>query len=222
MKMQCVAALAALLSATLANIARADMRITEWAYSAGSGEYIEFTNTSNAPIDMTGWSFDDDSQLPGVFSLSAFGTVAPGESVVLTESPAADFRTSWSMAAEIKVVGGYTNNLGRNDEINLFNNANALVDRLTFGDQTFAGTIRTQNASGNPITLAALGANDPSQWQLSVVGDAYGSYLSSFGDIGNPGIGNYVVPEPSAVVLMVLGGVSLVALRIRRNARRSA
>ena len=221
MKMKDFAAAAAVLSATLASVAQAGMRITEWAYAAGSGEYVEFTNTGNAPIDMTGWSYDDDSQLPGVFSLSAFGTVAPGESVLITESSAVDFRLAWSLPAEIKVLGGYTNNLGRNDEINLFDNSNALVDRLTYGDQTFPGTIRTQNRSGNPITLDALGANDPSQWQLSFVGDDYGSYLSSFGDIGNPGIGNYVVPEPSAVLLMVLGGVSLVALRVRRSARRA-
>ncbi len=212
---------AALLLASLSATAQAGMRITEWAYSAGSGEFVEFTNVTNAPIDMTGWSFDDDSQLPGVFSLSAFGTVGPGESVLITESTAADFRAAWSLPAPVKVIGDVFNNLGRNDEINLFD-GNTLVDRLTYGDQTFPGTIRTQNISGNPITLDALGANDPSQWQLSFVGDTYGSYLSSFGDIGNPGIGNYVVPEPSAVVLMVLGGVSLVALRIRRNARRSA
>lgn len=222
MKMQCVAASAALMLATFASAARAEMRITEWAYSAGSGEYIEFTNVGNAAVDMTGWSFDDDSQTPGVFSLSDFGLVAPGESVVITESSEAAFRTSWALAPAIKVLGGYTNNLGRNDEINLFNSGSALADRLTFGDQTFPGTIRTQNVSGNPSILAALGVNDVAQWQLSFAGDAYGSYLSSFGDIGNPGIGTYVVPEPSAVVLMVLGGLSLCALRVKRNVRRLA
>jgi predicted extracellular nuclease len=222
MKMKYAAVSAALLLATLASVARAEILITEWAYSVGSGEYIEFTNVGNAAVDMTGWSFDDDSQTPGVFSLSGFGLVAPGESVVITESAEAAFRASWALAPEIKVLGGYTNNLGRNDEINLFDSANALADRLTFGDQSFPGTIRTQDASGNPITLAALGANDVAQWQLSVVGDAYGSYLSSSGDIGNPGIGTYVVPEPSAVVLMVLGGLSLCVLRMKRNARRTA
>jgi hypothetical protein len=59
------------------------MRITEYMYSGLGGEFIEFTNRSDAPIDMTGWSYDDDHAVPGAFSLSAFGVVQPGESVVL-------------------------------------------------------------------------------------------------------------------------------------------
>lgn len=222
MKMKYAAAVAALLLATLTGAARAEVLITEWAYSAGSGEYVEFTNVGNTAVDMTGWSYDDDGQVPGSFSLSGLGTLAPGESAIMAESSEAAFRASWVLAPAIKVVGGNTNNLGRNDQINLYDSSDALADRLSFGDQTFPGTIRTQNVSGNPMTLAALGANDVSQWQLSFVGDAYGSYLSTFGDIGNPGIGTYVVPEPSAVVLMVLGGLSLCALRARRSGRRVA
>ncbi len=34
---------------------------------------------------MTGWSFDDNHGQPGAFSLSAFGIVQPGESVIITE-----------------------------------------------------------------------------------------------------------------------------------------
>jgi predicted extracellular nuclease len=221
MRRTTIAAAAALLLATLATSAKSGVVITEWAYQSGVGEYIEFTNTGNAPVDLTGWSFDDDSRLPGVFSLSPFGTIAVGESVVITEATAAAFRTDWGLAPSVKVLGGYTNNLGRNDEINLFDASDALADRLTFGDQNIPGTIRTQERSGNPITLAALGMNNVSQWQLSFVGDAYGSYTAVSGAIGNPGIGAYVVPEPSAVVLLALGCVSLGVLRARK-ARRTA
>lgn len=190
--------------------AHADMRITEWAYSASNGEYVEFTNFGAAAIDLTGWSYDDDSRLPGVLDLSAFGTVQPGESVVITESLEADFRAAWNLAAAVDVIGEYTNNLGRNDEINLFDNGGVLVDRLTYGDQTFPGTIRTQNISGNPATLAALGANDVSQWVLSGDGDSFGSYFSSFGDLGNPGV---YIPEPASLTLLALGGLALLRRR---------
>jgi len=193
----------------LCSAAQASMRITEWMYSGQNGEFVEFTNVGAVPVDMTGWSYDDDSQIPGVFSLSGFGVVQPGESVVITESSAADFRVAWNLPAWVKVLGGVTNNLGRNDEINLFDASSQLVDRLTYGDQSFSGSIRTQGRSGNPMTPAALGANNVYQWTLSTVGDAFGSYTSTGGDVGNPGV---YIPEPSAVALLALG---LVAVRRR-------
>ncbi len=176
---------ALLLVANAANAAPM-MRITEWMYSGTNGEFIEFTNVGGSSIDMNGWSFDDDSETPGTVDLSGFGTVAAGESVILTEVPAADFRTSWGLPGTVPVIGDNIANLGRNDEINLFDASDSLVDRLAYGDQTFAGTIRTQNVSGN-FPLAALGSNNPSLAALSSVGDSYASYASAGGDIGNPG-----------------------------------
>ncbi len=182
--------------------AEAGIRITEWMYTGQNGEFVEFTNVGAAPVDMTGWSYDDDSRIPGVFSLSGFGVVQPGESVIITESTAAAFRAAWNLPASVKVLGGVTNNLGRNDEINLFDGSNQLVDRLTYGDQNFPGSIRTQRVSGNPSTPAALGANDVYQWTLSAVGDTFGSYTSTGGDVGNPGV---YIPEPGALALLVVG-----------------
>ncbi|MBK9128133.1 MAG: lamin tail domain-containing protein [Phycisphaerales bacterium] len=180
--------------------ATATVRITEWMYSGADGEFIEFTNVGAAPVDFTGWSFDDDSRIPGTVSLSAFGAVQPGESVILTESSAPGFTANWALVG-VKVIGGLTANLGRNDEINLYDAANNLVDRLTYGDQNFPGSIRTQNKSGNPITPAALGANDVYQWQLSFIGDGFGTYASAGGDLGNPGV---YIPEPASLGLLVL------------------
>jgi len=167
------------------------MRITEFMYSGNGGEFIEFTNMSDAAVDMAGWSFDDDHAVPGAFDLSAFGTVQPGESVVITETDAETFRTDWNLAASVKIIGnlgvdGLGNNLGRNDKIALFNADDDLADELDYGDQTYAGTIRTQNASGQaPCT--ALGTNAIADWVLSAVGDDYGSFAATSGDIGTPG-----------------------------------
>ncbi len=176
---------------TLGNTA--GMRITEWMYSGGSGEFVEFTNLSHVPVDMTGWSFDDDHQQPGAFDLSAFGVVQPGESVVITESTEATFRAAWGLAPSVKVIGelglATGHNLGRNDELNLYNDQGALVDRLTYGDQTFPGTIRTQNASGQTCRQY-LGRNDIYKWQLAVVGDMYGTFTATSGDKGTPGTYN--------------------------------
>lgn len=166
------------------------MRITEWMYQGASGEFIEFTNRSNEPVDLTGWSFDDDHGNPGAFDLSAFGLVQPGESVVLTESPAESFRAAWGLGPQVKIVGELGSvsghNIGRNDELNLYDADGVLVDRLAYGDQVFPGSIRTQNRSGQTCR-EALGLNDVHAWELSALADAYGSFAATTGDIGTPG-----------------------------------
>lgn len=202
----------------LASPTLAAVRISEWAYSGTDGEFVEFTNYGPGPVDFTGWSFDDDSQTPGATDLSAFGIVAAGESVILTEAAEADFRTAWGLNAAIKIIGGNLTNLGRNDEINLFDGPDPLlnlVDRLTYGDQNIPGTIRTQNVTGIPGTAATLGTNNVSQWILSAAGDSFGSYTSANGDIGNPGIAPFysAVPEPATAALAGLMLLGLVARR---------
>lgn len=190
--------------------APASMLITEWMYNGTDGEFVEFTNLGSSPVDMTGWSFDDNSQTAGSFSLSGFGVVQPRESVILTEPDAAAFRTNWGLASTVKVIGGSNQNLSRSDEINLYDASNTLIDRLTFNDQgtgSVAGP-RTNNVSGSPLSLAVLGTNTATGWTLSVAGDGYGSTLSLLTNIGNPGKFT-LVPEPAAVIvaLMLLAGV---------------
>lgn len=204
---------AAATAAAIAPDARANIRITEFMYSGTGGEFVELTNVSASPVDMNSWSYSDNSRSPNAFDLSAFGIVQPGESVVFSEDAESVFRTAWSVPIGVDVIGGNTVNLGRSDEINIYDASDALVDRLTFGDQVFAGTIRTQNASGwtTPDNLEddAIDAG----WVLSTIGDAQGSYASTNGDIGNPG--TYVVPEPSALV----GCVGALALVRRRRCK---
>ena len=162
------------------------MRITEYMYSGANGEFAEFTNIGSTPIDMTGWSYDDNAHTPGAVSLSTFGIVQPGASVILTETAVDSFRKSWALCNGVGIIGGNTDNLGRNDQINLYDNKGHLVDRLTYGDQNFPGTIRTQNKSGY-VSAAAMGIDSIAGWILSVVGDAESSYTSEGGDIGSPG-----------------------------------
>lgn len=205
---------AAAVAMLLAGRAEAAIRITEWMYSGDDGEFIEFTNRGAAAVDLTGWSFSDSAQTPGAVSLSALGTIAPGESFLVTENDASIFRTAWGLAGTVKVLGGNTANLGRNDEINIYDASNALVDRLTFGDQNIAGSIRTQNASGNPKTLGALGANNALQWQLAVANDKYESFTGGAGNIGSPG--KFVfIPEPAALSLAAMAA-AVFAVRNRR------
>jgi hypothetical protein len=199
--------------------ARGAVQITEWMYNplgASNGEYVEITNRGPAPVDMTNWSFDDSSRTAGSLSLTSMGTLAVGESAIITELTAAAFRLEWpSVPALLKIVGGSTQNLSRSDEINIYDGM-TLVDRLTYDDQGTGNPDgpRTQGISGNP-PLAALGANNASLWVLSSVGDSYGSFASVSGDIGNPGKFT-LVPEPAAIALLATGVTLLRRRRIKK------
>jgi hypothetical protein len=145
--------------------------------------------------------------------------VAAGESVILAEDAVSDFRNFWNLASSVKVIGDNSHNLGRNDAIYLYNASGAVVDSLRFGDSTYVpGSIRTQNISGNPRNLAALGDSTSANWVLSSVGDVYGSRMSTVGGfVANPGLFTLAVPEPTSVALL-LAGVAVVATVARRRA----
>ncbi|MCB5186050.1 lamin tail domain-containing protein [Methylobacillus gramineus] len=205
---------------SISTLAQADVRISEWMYNTdntGSGEFIEFTNFGGGAVDFSSWSYDDDSRNPGTVSLAAFGIVNAGESVILTELDASVFRSLWNLAADVKVIGKLTTNLGRADEINLFNGTN-LVDRLTYDDRSSNGP-RTTGISGVPSVFSDVGANHASAWVFSVPGDQHGTYVSNAGDIGSPGRSAFItaVPEPSSYALLAAGLVLMGFVGYRRR-----
>jgi len=209
MSKQMVSMVALATGLSFASSAMGAVRITEWMYS--DQEFIEITNTGLSAIDLTGWSFDDSTRTPGSFAIGSLGVLAAGESAIISESSAADFRAAWGLSAAVKIIGGNANNLGRSDEINIYDSLNNLIDRLTYNDQTIGGP-RTQNKSGN-IAFANLGANAANLAIASVSGDAFGSFVSLNGEIGNPGTYSDI-PAPGVLALAAAG--SLAALRRRR------
>lgn len=166
--------------------------ITEWMYNpvSSGAEFIEITNIGGQSVDMTPYSFDDDSRAAGTVSLASLGTLAAGESALIVEGADAAFRAEWGLGSSVKLLAGNTTNLGRDDEINIFSQTTppVLADRLIYGDDLkVPGSIRTQGKSGAPATCLALGANNANLWQLAVAGDSIGSRASVRGDLGSPG-----------------------------------
>lgn len=206
--------------------AQAGIFITEFFYQSlsngGGAEFVELTNVSFAPIDMTGWSFDDDArgpeQDPAVagFDLSGFGVVAAGESVIISELSAEDFRTEWNLPSSLKVIGNLGNpdgnNLGRNDEINIYDADGNLVDRLTYGDQDFDGSERFRRITA-VTDPENYGQNDIFAWRFSEVG-VDGAFESVGGDIGSPGVAP--IPEPSGALLLVSSVAGGLLIRRKR------
>lgn len=166
--------------------------ITEWEYNGS--EFVEFTNIDTVSVDLTGWSFSDSAAVAGSVSLGSLGTVLPGESFILSEASATDFRAAWGLPSAIKVLGGNPQNLGRNDAINLYDNTNTLVDSLTYND---AGTgsvrgPRTDTASAWPNSSADLFGNNASAWTRSTANDAELSWTSATGGyIASPGLSRF-------------------------------
>ncbi len=199
-----------------ASVAQANIQITEWMYKGTDGEFIELTNVSLSPVDMTGWTFQDDKYpIADPYDLSGFGTVQPGESVVLTEQIEVVFRAAWSLDPAVKVVGllgdSVGENIGRNDAIFILDDLNQIADSLDYGDGDFPGTPRTDSQSVN-IPATDYGFTEAqTSWELATVGDFFGSYASTGGDIGSPG---FVVPEPATIALVLMGGMAM--LRRRR------
>jgi hypothetical protein len=165
-----------------------EIRITEFAYNGS--EFVEFTNLDDVSISLDGWSFSDSAATPGATDLSSVGTVAPGESFLVTDVTAAAFRAEWKLPNSIKVVGENTAKLGRSDAINIYDAADELVDTLTYNDQTGAGP-RTDTASAWPAGAAVLGMNSAANWTLSTKGDAEGSWTSATGYFGSPGVSRF-------------------------------
>ena len=165
--------------------------ITEWEYNGS--EFVEFTNIDTVSVDLAGWSFSDSAAVAGSVSLGSLGTVLPGESFILSEASATDFRTAWGLPGSIKVLGGNPQNLGRSDAINLYDNTNTLADSLTYND---AGTgsvkgPRTDTASAWPNSAGALLANTASDWTKSTANDTELSWTSTGGFIGSPGVSRF-------------------------------
>jgi hypothetical protein len=173
--------------------AAAQIRITEVAYggkiagSSGDGEYVELTNVGDAPQDFTGWTYTGKAGA-GTLPLDGFGTVAAGESVIITDVTAAEFDADWGLPATTKIVddkaNGFSVTLDKGpDTPTVYDNTNAVVDSVSYQAGFFSG-----KGVSAWVDAAHLGAKaDTTGWTISTVGDAQGSWTSASGSVGSPG-----------------------------------
>ena len=176
----------------------AQVHITEFMYDGPSREFVEITNRGGSAVDFTGWTLDDGDNNPAATSVAigAFGIVNPNESVIVAQAAdAATFRSAWALPATVKVITYTTGLFQRNDTILVLDAENAPVTQLAYGDQTFAGTPRTNEDTawpcGEAVGLAAVNTAGITSWRLSTVSDSQGSIVSTNADIGSPGSYTY-------------------------------
>lgn len=199
--------------------AGADIQATEIAYGGlasgahayasdtGDGEYLELTNVGDAAQDMTGW-YDDVAQganPPNRLDLSGFGTIQPGESVIITDLSAADFRTEWGLKPSVKVITdkqGVTPAVTMNggpDTIAI-GNTTGVAENLSYvaGDLTTKGVAAFVNYGQLASTSLASG------WtKTALVGDSEGSWTSASGAVGSPAASTQGSATPAGVRTVV-------------------
>jgi predicted extracellular nuclease len=181
-----------------------DVYITEVMYTGLFGEFIEVTNTVSATVDLNGWRFDDSSAsfAAGTVLFSSATVLGLNETIVITEVSEAVFVQAWFTDAGVTPPAGLvaifennSNNLGRSDEVNIYENGGTLVDKLTFNDQAASGTNpkgpRTEEFSAVPGVSTVLGDNIFKNWVLSAVGTGNawkaGAANPVPGSVGSPG-----------------------------------
>jgi uncharacterized protein YjiK len=168
--------------------------ITEVApWGSGFAEYkadwLELTNETAAPLDLSGWKMDDSSNAFGsAVALEGVTTLAPGESALFLETESAttveNFEKSWfgsALPAGLQ-VGKYHGSgvglSGSGDGVNVFNAEGAHLTGVSFGAAT--EFVSFDNAAG----LGSFGTPAPIS-TLSVEGT--NGAFNAHDQIGSPG-----------------------------------
>ena len=192
--------------------ARADLVITEVMSSsshtntAANADWWELYNSGSSAIDLTGYSWDDDSQTAGSADFNGLTIAAGGTLIICGETVGAEaaWRSIWGLDASVDVVNlGNTEfqNFGATgDGIYIYDSLNQLVTNVTFGSAT-AGYSFEWSPSGESLGLSVIGENGAFQAVASGGGGP---------DIGSPGV---VIPEPMTSVLVGLCGLGAVFRR---------
>lgn len=188
--------------------------------SPGVAEWIEVVNKGNVPIQLDGWSFDDeDSTDWGAFPVGTLLDI--NQVAVFFDSQfttEAEFRSSWSVPAASLVVGipwgSLSNSPTPSDEIlQLLDNSGQSQDSVNWDD---SGDWPGDNPDGASIRLldTASDNNLGVSWAKSVLGsdNAVTPTLPfSAEDVGSPGfvdcpIAEIVVTESGGSTMVTEGG----------------
>jgi hypothetical protein len=146
------------------------------------GDWFEITNNGTDPVTLDGFSWDNDTENPGITTFPNGVTIAPGEAIVVLDIDAAD-TTAWK--ANWRIAGQALQIVTRADLTGPFPNIKQGGDLVAL-----------YNASGNELCrafylTAVAGRSVEFDNQCLIIGNATngtrGAYFSNGGDQGSPG-----------------------------------
>jgi hypothetical protein len=165
-----------------------DLAITEIMASSNdpnttiSDDWFEITNYGSSAVDLGGFSWDDNSWLPGTVVFPSM-VIAPGEAIVVAQIDAANepaFRTAWNLGPWVQVL---------------------VNEDFTIGQPGFSSSgdgVALFDTSSTPIeicraefTLALAGFSVEFDTACTYLGNSTvgvrGAYASTGSDVGSPG-----------------------------------
>ena len=219
--------------AAISSVASADIIITEIRSKSVTDpeDFFELHNTGNTAIDISGWSFDDESaDFADAAIINGITSIGAGETIVIFQldendpmdenyDPAGElafFRAQWGGLAGVQVGYHGGAGLGKGDAITIFDAMGTEVIYQEYGmttpNQTHAGDWAAGNTDGSDTYEAQSAIWAPGTDGEFVLAQAgvLGSFQNADGEWGSPG----VIPAPGAIVLLGMGG--LLGARRRR------
>jgi len=230
--------IAALVAAT-ASVASATggVAITEMMSKSGTTEdWFEITNFGDSAVDISGWSYDDESaEIADAIAISGATSIAAGESLIVLQldnegadaaTQVADFRAFWGGLSGVNIawLDNDPAGLGKGDGITIFDSGNNVVLQQFYGDGdatdpmdliddehagVWAGGEEWDSANLTPAGWVG-GASFDGQYGIFASASVNGEGFLEYGSLGYA----EKVPAPGAAALLGLGG--LAASRRRR------
>ncbi|GAA5123363.1 lamin tail domain-containing protein [Luteolibacter yonseiensis] len=178
-------ALAAFAAATVAS--NAQVRVTEYSHKGLFGEYFEvaYLGATGTTQDLTGWKFNDNSGTASTGIALPAVILNPNQTVIVTEISAGLFEQAWygergvsAPASLVDYVENNQRNLGKTDEIRIFNAGGTQVDTVSI-----TSALDTEDA---PAVLNA--ARTSFVFASTVAGQFKAGAPAGNGPTGSPGI----------------------------------
>lgn len=204
-----------IMSASLTALAPGAIVITEvmsvsgHGGGAGNGDWFEIYNSGSSAVDLTGWSWDDDSDTPGTHNFGGASISAGGTLLFVDENATLlPFWTNdvWGLtgSADLVVLGnagsGFSGFGGSGDTIHVYDASDAEQATVTFGSAT-SGSSFEWDSAGNSLGVSILGENGAFQALLDGDDGAADDDPSAYGagsDFASPGSVVIVPPPPAS------------------------
>jgi hypothetical protein len=198
--------------------AHADLVVTEVMSSSShtnsqaNGDWWELYNSGPLAIDLTGYSWDDNTATAGSADFNG-ATIGAGQAIIICQENVGSEQAwldAWGLSGVTVINLGnseFQNFSGSGDEVHVYNPSLLEIAAVSFETAT-TGHSFVWNSAGVSLGLSVL----------DVDGAFQATELAGGGpDIGSPGYAS-VVPEPGVMALLAMGAFGVAAGR--RHLRR--